>query len=98
MSLPEIARFTVELAQCAGRQIAAAALDLCWVACGQLDGYHETLSPWDIAAGRLIVQEAGGCVSNSSGASEAISPELNGREVVAAAPGLYPAMVELLQS
>ncbi|MDQ7030999.1 MAG: inositol monophosphatase family protein [Ardenticatenia bacterium] len=47
------------------RQSGAAALDLCYVAAGRLDGYVEIgLAPWDVAAGSLIVQEAGGTVSN----------------------------------
>jgi myo-inositol-1(or 4)-monophosphatase len=47
------------------RRAGAAALDLAMVACGQLDGFWEfNLSPWDVAAGALIVQEAGGIVSD----------------------------------
>ena len=47
------------------RRPGAAAMDLCWVAQGVFDGYFEQrLSPWDVAAGGLIVQEAGGIVSN----------------------------------
>jgi myo-inositol-1(or 4)-monophosphatase len=50
------------------RRAGAAALDLCWVACGRVDGYWEwRLKPWDAAAGRLIVTEAGGTVSDFSG-------------------------------
>ncbi len=46
------------------RRLGSAALDLCWVACGRFDGFWEfNLHPWDIAAGYLIVQEAGGKVS-----------------------------------
>jgi myo-inositol-1(or 4)-monophosphatase len=45
------------------RRFGSAALDLAWVACGRLDGYFERgLNPWDWAAGRLIVSEAGGVV------------------------------------
>lgn len=45
------------------RRIGAAALDLAWVACGRFDGYWEMgLAPWDVAAGTLIVREAGGLV------------------------------------
>ncbi len=45
-------------------RVGSAALDLCQVACGRLDGFWECLlNPWDIAAGALIVQEAGGTVS-----------------------------------
>ena len=50
------------------RRFGSAALDLCYVACGQLDGYWElTLNAWDVAAGALIVQEAGGMVSELDG-------------------------------
>jgi myo-inositol-1(or 4)-monophosphatase len=48
------------------RRFGSAALDLCWVACGRFDAYFEyMLSPWDFAAGMLIVQEAGGCCTDS---------------------------------
>jgi len=50
------------------RRAGAAALDLCWVACGRVDGYWEwRLKPWDVAAGVLIVAEAGGRVTDFSG-------------------------------
>src|ERR1700730_17989387 len=50
------------------RRFGAAALDLAYVAAGRLDGFWEYgLSPWDIAAGMLIVREAGGYVSDLSG-------------------------------
>lgn len=51
------------------RRGGAAALDLCWVACGRLDGYWEVgLNPWDHAAGALIVEEAGGRCEGLDGA------------------------------
>ena len=50
------------------RRSGSAALDLAWVACGRLDGFWEFgLNPWDMAAGRLLVSEAGGCVSDMLG-------------------------------
>lgn len=50
------------------RRLGSAALDLCYVAAGRLDGFWETkLQPWDIAAGALIVQEAGGTVTTVDG-------------------------------
>lgn len=50
------------------RRAGAAALDLCWVACGRADGYWEwRLKPWDVAAGSLVVQEAGGALSDFAG-------------------------------
>jgi myo-inositol-1(or 4)-monophosphatase len=50
------------------RRLGSAALDLCYVACGRFDGYWEAkLSPWDKAAGMLILKEAGGKLSNYAG-------------------------------
>jgi len=50
------------------RRLGSAAIDLCWVACGRFDGYYEFfLNPWDSAAGFLIVQEAGGMVTDFKG-------------------------------
>ncbi len=65
-NLPEYAALSVQ-AQ-AVRRLGSAVLDLCYVACGRLDGYWElSLGPWDMAAGGLIVQEAGGRVTNVHG-------------------------------
>lgn len=50
------------------RRLGSAAIDLCWVAAGRFDGFWEyNLNPWDVAAGYLIVQEAGGRISNFNG-------------------------------
>lgn len=50
------------------RRLGSAALDLCWVACGRFDGFWEfNLQAWDIAAGYLIVEEAGGKITNFDG-------------------------------
>jgi myo-inositol-1(or 4)-monophosphatase len=50
------------------RRMGSAALDLCRVACGQLDGYFEfQLNPWDIAAGRIVLTEAGGVAAGFHG-------------------------------
>ncbi|HEX5475548.1 MAG TPA: inositol monophosphatase family protein [Vicinamibacterales bacterium] len=50
------------------RRLGSAALDLCYVAAGRLDGFWEQhLNPWDVAAGALIVEEAGGRVTNLQG-------------------------------
>ena len=56
------------------RRFGAAALDLAWVAAGRLDGYWERdLKPWDLAAGLLLVREAGGYVSDLDGADEMLA-------------------------
>ena len=72
------------------RRGGSACLDLCAVAAGQLDGYYETVAPWDMAAGALIVREAGG----ETGFIEAV----RGRPaaILAASRGLYPLLEELL--
>ena len=50
------------------RRFGAAALDLAWVAAGRFDGYWErNLSPWDMAAGLILVREAGGFVTDLEG-------------------------------
>jgi myo-inositol-1(or 4)-monophosphatase len=54
------------------RRLGSAALDMCWVACGRFDGYWEHggtygVKPWDVAAGMLIVTEAGGTATDESG-------------------------------
>ena len=50
------------------RRLGSAAIDLCWVACGRFDGFYEhKLEPWDSAAGYLIVEEAGGRVTDHEG-------------------------------
>ncbi|MGZ5218253.1 MAG: inositol monophosphatase family protein [Caldimonas sp.] len=79
---------------CAGvRRPGAAALDLCYVAAGWYDGFFETgLSPWDVAAGSLLVTEAGGLVGNFTGEAEF----LHQREVVAGSPKIYGQLVQML--
>jgi myo-inositol-1(or 4)-monophosphatase len=64
--------FAVVQGKVAGlRRFGAAALDLAWVAAGRLDGYWErNLSPWDLAAGIIVVREAGGFVSDLNGRDE----------------------------
>ncbi|WP_128892460.1 inositol monophosphatase family protein [Erythrobacter sp. HKB08] len=58
------------------RRFGAASLDLAWVAAGRFDGYWESsLSPWDTAAGCLLVREAGGFVSDYRGRSQPIHDE-----------------------
>ncbi|MEX2501827.1 MAG: inositol monophosphatase family protein [Trueperaceae bacterium] len=75
------------------RRPGAAALDLCYVACGRLDGFWELkLNAWDVAAGVLIIQEAGGTVTDGSGAPY----RLNDRVLVASNGPLHAKLVSLL--
>ncbi len=79
------------------RRMGAAALDLAYVACGRLDGYWELrLYPWDVAAGILLVREAGGRVTDYAGL-EASEPLLSGKQIVASNGLLHAAMLETLQ-
>ena len=55
------------------RRTGAASLDCCYVACGRFDGYFEfRLSPWDFAAGMLIVEEAGGVCVDADGTAKGL--------------------------
>lgn len=77
------------------RRLGSAALDLCYVACGRLDGYWEIrLSAWDIAAGSLIVREAGGVMTDLVGDSNVMKPPYS---VLAANPTIHPLMLAVLQ-
>ncbi len=86
--------FEAVMTQCAGlRRPGAASLDLCYVAAGWYDGFFETgLSPWDVAAGSLIITEAGGLVGNFTGEPD----YLYQREVVAGTPKIYGQLVQTL--
>jgi myo-inositol-1(or 4)-monophosphatase len=76
------------------RRDGSAALDLCYVAAGRLDGYWELkLHAWDVAAGIIIVEEAGGRTSDFSGAESCRT----GRETVVSNGPLHDAMLEILQ-
>lgn len=76
------------------RRDGAAALDLCYVACGRFDAYWELgLSPWDMAAGSLIVREAGGELSDFEGRPL----RLEGRDLLASNGRLHPVMLERIR-
>ncbi len=75
------------------RRPGAAALDLAYVAAGFTDGFFELgLQPWDVAAGSLLITEAGGLVGNLSGDADFLEQ----RECLAANPRIYGQMVSLL--
>ncbi|MBT5232098.1 MAG: inositol monophosphatase, partial [Methylococcales bacterium] len=75
------------------RRPGSAALDLAYVAAGRLDGFWEMkLSPWDIAAGVLLIQEAGGIVSDFAGNKEFFSSG----NVVAGNPKIHPHIVKTM--
>jgi myo-inositol-1(or 4)-monophosphatase len=75
------------------RRDGSAALDLCSVAAGRFDGFWELmLKPWDVAAGSLIVLEAGGTVSDFSG----ITFDINNEEIVASNGRIHGQLIEIL--
>jgi myo-inositol-1(or 4)-monophosphatase len=94
------ARFLKELHQIgqrvAGvRRFGSAALDLAWVAAGRYEGYWERdLGAWDLAAGVLLVSEAGGMVTDAEGGETM----LTGGSICAANPSLHPLVLERLRA
>lgn len=75
------------------RRLGSAALDLCYVAAGRLDAYYEHgIKAWDIAAGSLIVEEAGGETTDYQGRAL----DLERAEVVASNRLLHPALVDVI--
>lgn len=76
------------------RRNGAAAMDLCWLACGRLDGFYEIkLNAWDVAAGALIVEEAGGAVSDFRGTANYVF----GKQIAAGNPSIHAQMLEILK-
>lgn len=75
------------------RRTGSAALDLCYVAAGRFDGFWEVrLNPWDMAAGSVIVREAGGRLTEFSGKDLSIY----GQELVASNGQIHQAMLQVL--
>jgi myo-inositol-1(or 4)-monophosphatase len=76
------------------RRAGAAALDLAYVACGRLDAFWELgLAPWDMAAGALLIQEAGGLVADITGEQEFMRTG----DVCAATPKIFPQVLEAMR-
>jgi len=73
------------------RRPGAACLDLAWTACGVFDGFFELgLAPWDVAAGGLLVREAGGAVTDWSGSGAFLSGD-----ILAGSPGVHERLLAL---
>jgi myo-inositol-1(or 4)-monophosphatase len=89
-----IKMFRVVVQNCAGlRRPGSAALDLAYVAAGRLDGFFEKgLRPWDIAAGALLISEAGGIIADFTGESD----YLYKGNVIAGTPKVFGQMLSLL--
>lgn len=77
------------------RRAGAAALDLAYLAAGRNDGFFEcVLSPWDIAAGYLLVKEAGGIITDMDGGEISFSAPSS---VIAASPAIYGRLLEIVK-
>jgi myo-inositol-1(or 4)-monophosphatase len=77
------------------RRPGSAALDLAWMAAGRTDGFWEfNLNTWDIAAGALIVREAGGIVTDFNGSDG----YLESGDIIAASPKVFPEMLKIIES
>lgn len=80
------------------RRMGSAAIDLAYVACGRFDAFFEySLQPWDIAAGLLLVQEAGGVTSDFRGGTDPAAL-LSGKETFASAPGILDEAFSVVRS
>ncbi len=76
------------------RRHGSAAIDLAWTACGRFDGFFETgLDPWDVAAGALLVEEAGGQVTDFRGAPETVFTH----QIAASNGRIHEALLEVLR-
>ena len=77
------------------RRLGSAALDLCYVAAGRFDGFYETqLNPWDVSAGALLVEEAGGTVTGLSG----FPFDSRAGEIIASNGRIHAEMVQTIRS
>jgi myo-inositol-1(or 4)-monophosphatase len=77
------------------RRMGSASIDLACVACGRFDLFFEYgLNPWDIAAGSLLVTEAGGIVSDFSGEQSKVT----GKEIIASNAGIYPEIHKIISN
>jgi len=100
MGVPGHAAFLKELHQISNRvsgvrRFGSAALDLAFVAAGRFDGYWERgPSKWDVAAGTLLVTEAGGAISDADGGADA----LNNHSILASNSELHPLILQRLKA
>ena len=91
-NLSHFARFSHKVMSI--RRLGSAVLDQAYVAAGRLDGYWEIgINAWDIAAGTLLIEEAGGIVTTVSGGKDYFKPPF---DIVAANPALHPKLLSVL--
>lgn len=91
-------RLTAVLEQCQDvRRNGSAALDLCDVACGRLDAFYESVSPWDMAAGWLIAREAGAQAGHLYPGPEGVPEDLQGENLLVTTPAVHKELRDLLR-
>ena len=79
------------------RRLGSPALDICWVACGRMQGFYEgELHPWDVAAAKLIAKEAGAYVGHYKEASNSIQECINGNNIIVSSPKIFDELKQLL--
>lgn len=95
---PLLRRLTGVLACCRDiRRNGSAALDLCHVACGRLDAYYESVSPWDFAAGLLVAREAGAKTGHLYPCPDRIPTDLYGENMLVSAPDIHGRLRDILR-
>ena len=76
------------------RRLGSAAIDLCYTSCGRFDAFFEySLSPWDVAAGALILQEAGGIVTDFKGGEN----WLHGKQILGSNASISTEMLKVIK-
>jgi myo-inositol-1(or 4)-monophosphatase len=96
-----VRQLTAVLSECRDiRRLGSAALDICMVAAGRVEGFYETVNPWDIAAGCLIAREAGAKTGHihPRNPRSPLPEDLEAFELIVAAPGIFTALQRLLQT
>lgn len=79
------------------RRLGSAALDICWVACGRLDAYYESVSLWDCAAGLLIAKEAGAECGHFIAPQTRRYKHLESKHLLIASPKLFTPIHDILK-
>jgi myo-inositol-1(or 4)-monophosphatase len=76
------------------RRLGSASIDMAYVACGRLEGFYEYgLNPWDVAAGDIIIKQAGGIVSDFSGGNNYIF----GKDIIGSNKGIYKDLLKIVR-
>lgn len=78
------------------RRLGSAALDICWVACGRMDAYYESIKPWDSAAAQLVAREAGARLGRYRAIDSPLPGELDGQNWLISTPDIYQPLLERL--